>query len=471
MMKNKKIQLIYIICFFLVVSISNLYAQKYSTGMKFDDDAYNKVELKAKLLTRDYTVLPKSASLKQYCPNPGNQGQTGTCVGWSSAWAARTILEAKQKGWTDKTTITNNTFSPNFVYKNIKNPTDVDCQWGSFIHEAMELMRDKGVPKFKDFSQVCPTSIPSNIFTLASSFKIKGYARLFENNASNDFIIQATKKALASGNPVVIGMKCADSFFSAKDYWQPTENPNDNFGGHAMCVMGYDDNKHGGAFEVMNSWGEGWGNEGFIWIPYNTFADFTKYGYEAIAIPSSNPTNTTADLSGEIRFQLSSGGNMNAKYVSNASGLGYYKVQEPYTSGTKFRLYISNNEPAYVYAFGSDLTNEVFKIFPHKEGISAALNYKSNNIALPDEEHFIRMNETTGTDYLCVLYSKEPLDIEDIKAQVAEQSGTFAQKVNTVMKNKLVNTQNTTYSANQIKFSAVSKGKPVVAVIVETEHE
>ena len=45
-------------------------------------------------------------------------------------------------------------------------------------------------------------------------------------------------------------MNCPDSFddLYGKDLWQPFESPYDNYGGHAMCVAGYDDDKYGGAF-------------------------------------------------------------------------------------------------------------------------------------------------------------------------------------------------------------------------------
>jgi hypothetical protein len=443
-----------------------IYAQTYSLGMNFDDEAYKKVEKKAQLLTRDYTILPKSFSLKQYSPTPGNQGQTGTCVGWSSTYAGRTILEAKANGWTDKTVIGQNIFSPGYVYKLIS--TDPSCQNGTYINDAMETLQEKGAPKLKDLPTTCVSSIPANVHSLAAAYKIKGFARLFENDASNAQIIQSTKKSIANGNPVIIGMKCADSFFDAKGAWQPTEDPNLNYGGHAMCVIGYDDTKFGGAFEIQNSWGTTWGNEGYIWIPYNTYADFTKYGYEMIAFPKTAPK--VADLSGEIKYVLSSGEEMKANYTTNVGGLGYYKMQEAYSSGTRFRLYISNNQPAFVYAIGSDLTEKIFNIFPHQAGISAALNYESNNVAIPDEEHFIRMDNTIGTDYLCVLYSKEPLDIENIKTQINQQQGTFAEKVSKVLKSKLVNTANAKYNSNNIKFSAESAGKSLMAVVVEIEH-
>jgi hypothetical protein len=48
-----------------------------------------------------------------------------------------------------------------------------------------------------------------------------------------------------------------------------------SLGGHAICVVGYDDdmkaNGHTGYFEVRNSWGDTWGEGGYCWIPYDFF--------------------------------------------------------------------------------------------------------------------------------------------------------------------------------------------------------
>ena len=46
-----------------------------------------------------------------------------------------------------------------------------------------------------------------------------------------------------------------------------------------MCVVGYDDFKYGGAFEVMNSWGEEFGDDGFIWIKYSDFYKLVQEAY------------------------------------------------------------------------------------------------------------------------------------------------------------------------------------------------
>ena len=42
-----------------------------------------------------------------------------------------------------------------------------------------------------------------------------------------------------------------------------------------------DDNKGGGDFEVMNSWGTDFGVNGFFWISY---ADFTKHVNDCYAL-------------------------------------------------------------------------------------------------------------------------------------------------------------------------------------------
>ncbi|CAE7469958.1 unnamed protein product, partial [Symbiodinium pilosum] len=44
---------------------------------------------------------------------------------------------------------------------------------------------------------------------------------------------------------------------------QPTDQ---QLGGHAVCAVGYDDFKQ--CFIVRNSWGEGWGDKGYFYMPY-----------------------------------------------------------------------------------------------------------------------------------------------------------------------------------------------------------
>jgi hypothetical protein len=89
------------------------------------------------------------------------------------------------------------------------------------------------------------------------------------------------KEALNHEYPVVIGVELRKSFnkeqMKGTGLWKPT-NDEKAEGHHAMCVIGYDDTKFGGSFEVMNSYGADFGDNGFVWIRY---ADFKKYVKEA----------------------------------------------------------------------------------------------------------------------------------------------------------------------------------------------
>jgi C1A family cysteine protease len=64
--------------------------------------------------------------------------------------------------------------------------------------------------------------------------------------------------------------KTADIKALADFCWQG-KLPLENQGPHAICIIGYDNNRYGGAFEIVNSWGSEWGNDGYLWIKYSDF--------------------------------------------------------------------------------------------------------------------------------------------------------------------------------------------------------
>ncbi len=454
----------FLLLFTVFVSIQFSSAQDYGTGLNFNDKKYEAVPKKAPLTRSLYTNIPAAYSLKKYTPTPKSQGQHGTCVGWSTAYAGMTILESIHKNRTDKTSITANTFSPGFVYKQIKNSNDTYCQLGSSIADALNILKTKGVCKYDDMTEVnCPAFISPTIFSKAAKYKIKDYAKIFGMFDSKEFKINAVKKSISQKNPVIIGMNTPKSFYTAKGEWKPTETGSLTYGGHAMCIIGYDDNKYGGAFEIINSWGTQWGNEGYIWISYENFHKFVKYAYEMIDFRTTADNNFT--FSGSIKFIKADGTESPVTYSD-----GIYKLNNPYKSGTLFRLYISNSAPAYVYAFGYDAGKKTFTIFPYAKNISAALNYAKNDVAIPDEDHYIQTDNTTGKDYLCVLYSKNKLDIDDIKSQIENTYGSFKDRVYYVLKNQLISEKLIQFNQKKISFSVKNNKKNIVATIIETVH-
>ncbi len=450
----------------LILISTIIKAQEVGLGLVFDDAKYESSIKKAVLTRSLYSEIPRTYSLKQYAPEPKSQGQYGTCVGWSTAYAGMTILESLSKNRTDKTSTTDNTFSPGFVYKHAKSESDIYCKMGTYIDEALEIMKTKGVCKYTAMTEAnCPSYISPSILTDAAKYKIKDYAKLFDMFESKEFKITAVKKSLSQNNPVIIGMNTPESFYTALGEWTPTESSSLSYGGHAMCVIGYDDDKYGGAFEIMNSWGTQWGNEGFIWISYETFHDFVKYAYEMIEFKTSVNEVKTFSFGGSVKYIKADGTESKAVYNN-----GIYIINEPYKSGSLFRMFISNTQSTYVYAFGFDATGKTFTIFPHSDGISPLLNYSSNSVAIPDEDHYIQTDNTTGKDYMCVLYSKNPLNIELIKKSVENLSGNFEFRIFTHLKEMLVDKINIAFGQENMSFDVKNSSKSVVALIIETEH-
>ena len=88
----------------------------YNMGCEIDQERYDASQVYAALSPSSSKYsLPKAVSLRRFTPTPQNQGEQGSCVGWASAYAARTTLEAATVGGNPNSM----TFSPSFLYNQI----------------------------------------------------------------------------------------------------------------------------------------------------------------------------------------------------------------------------------------------------------------------------------------------------------------------------------------------------------------
>ena len=456
-------------------------------GLLTNEAIYLKVPQATRLTKRSYSNLPTEFSLKKYCPTPKLQ-QFSDCVGWATTYAARTILFAIQNEQTDKFKITEEAFAPSFTYGQIKlNPADNACSQGTYIESGIKLLKNTGSLKFKDFEYVCSPVINTQDFSKASVNKIKNYKRLTEgNNPDKKLMIESIKKSISEKRPVVIALEVYESFQNPENSGSPSDlwsgKKDKKQGKHAIVVVGYDDKKYGGAFELMNSWGTYWGSQGFMWVKYADFAEVTHEAYEMIDSETNNPkpqvTNKTNDLAGSFKIILEDGNEMPLKLGTTATRdftiiqaeKSTYMATKPYVSGTQFRLNFSNQQPAYVYliSYGSS-TKTVSTIFPF-EGFSAYLDYNQNEVTIPNEDYWVQMDNNTGTDYLCILYSKEELDIQSINKQIQEKPGGFNSRLKAVLKDKLVEGADIKFNSDKVSFEAQAKGKSIIPITIEVKH-
>jgi len=466
------------------------YSQEYPRGVLDGvDSTYFELPLKASATRSFYESAPKSFSLKKYAPSPASQGSYGTCTGWAVAYVARTIIESKKNRLVSKDSITKNAFSATYQYRQAS--SKIDCN-GAHTSEVVKSLKSTGSVPAKDFfidkgTTLCPAMpIHHSNDEIAKKYKVQEYATLWKYDYDDKKSkISQVRTSVAEGSPVVISMICPDSFdkVDTTGLWTPIENPTDDTSGrkhgrHALCVVGYDNDKYGGAFEVQNSWGEKWGNKGYCWIKYEDFSSFVYQAYEIMDFESSSPNKQY--LAGSLRlFDLDdekdievklAGKTRNWNVVSPDKGGEYtYKVVPEMKSGSEMRMYLKSEKSAYVYMLGTGEVDEsILTLFP-VDGISPIMNYSGHEIALPSEEHYFKMDSTIGKNQIIIIFSQERLDIKEIKDNMVSANGNKAQKLKNAVGDILIDSKHITFQQDEIKFEVEpnSSGKKAFAMIIE----
>jgi len=462
--------------------VSSILSQ-YATGDNTSEEEFEKILKAAERATRDLTNLPASFSIKKYAPIPLNQGILGTCVAWSSAYAARTISYAIKKNMTNADSLTKYAFSPGYMYYKIKDTGDNDCKKGSSILTAMTVMTSEGAMLKNEGLVDCTLHIPENEATQkAAPYKIKTFLSLVQKRDSitkNEII--KIKKSLTEKKPVVFSLKIDDRFekLAETGFW----SPEDDFvpaARHAMCIVGYDDRIGGGAFEVINSWSTKWGNKGFFWI---TYKQMMKYGSYAIELMDYEIGKTT--LSGNIEFvKLTDAGTdiplgatrkkMTAAglIVKGTQKIDYslYKLKEILKGGDQFKMKFSTNTPSFIYVFAEDDKNKISRLFPYPRTISAAINQTNATYYLPSEFDHARLDIAPGKENFCILYSKSEIDFENLLEYIETTKVSLYQAVKNKLGTRLVDQKKVKFTDDRISFEVPSDDKSVLCFFVEMNH-
>lgn len=388
----------------------------FATGASFDQQLYDAVEVYEPLSDNVRNPLPERVTLEKYAPRRLNQGQQGSCVGWGAGYAARTILYCRA---TDSDPDAS-AFSPSFTYNQIKLP---GCQ-GSYIERAMDNLKSVGalpLDRFAYSDEDCNRQPDRLQIQEASSYKIKGAQRLTKSGDDYKVDLLAIKQNLAQGAPVVVGMMVGKSFMQdmmGQKLWVPSREDYSmsGFGGHCMCVIGYDDYFEGGAFQIMNSWGEEWGEQGVAWVRYRDFDYFTKEAYGLYPMGEGRKF-APDEFEASIGIVLNEGEERIPLEVSSGNSCSTVSKIRP---GSKFKMEVTNNIECYTYIFGQESDGSVYTLFPYTRkhspycGITGARLFPKDHSLWPDS--------IGSRDRMVVLLSKVPVDYKQIEAALNQET-------------------------------------------------
>jgi hypothetical protein len=457
-------------------------AVQLATGGYLDPRQFEKARI-YESLSDDSTKnpLPEAVNLQKFAPGVGDQGHQGSCVAWSSAYGARTIAEAARTG-EDPNSLK---YSPSFLYNQIGLQ---NCD-GSYIERAMEFMTRSGSVPYADFpysDQDCSKQPDQHLLEEARQHRMRGFNRLTPGDRNNVIDLHAIKENLSQGAPVVIGMMVGGSYMNSmmgQDVWNPTGDDRSlmGFGGHAQCVVGYDDRKYGGAFLIMNSWGPSWGNNGFAWVRYPDFRYFVReaYGLEPMERTGAAAAAPFACEIGLVQVHYEGPKTISGDYLPlQVKNENVFETISPVKMGTRFKMEVKNSTECYVYVFGKETDGSSYTLFPYPQTDDPTKTKYSPFCGITGYRLFPKgkslMPDSIGTrDEMAVVVSRQPLDWFTLNKKIsANPRQDFGARINAALGTQLITDVKFKSSAKgNMQFTVEGEKNSVVATIVEISKQ
>jgi C1A family cysteine protease len=213
--------------------------------------------------------------LRSYASPIRNQGNMGSCTAFAGTGLMEIVTNIKGAKAAGKKV---KHFSPLFFYyaerkqmeesgdtpKATKNDTGASSGLAATTATKIGCVPEEMAP-YKDGKAGIAFDATPAMYEAAKAYTFGAKKRINT--------IQGMKAALAAKHPFVFGIVLYKSQMTkevAASGMLPLPPKGDEVvGGHAVCCVGYDDAKQ--AFIVRNSWGEGWGDKGYFYMPYEFF--------------------------------------------------------------------------------------------------------------------------------------------------------------------------------------------------------
>jgi C1A family cysteine protease len=230
-------------------------------------------------ISRPVKEIPATVDLKKWCSPIEDQNNLGSCTANAGVGLVE-YFECKAFGkHVDASRL--------FLYKTTRRLMGLKGDSGAELRTTMAAMVLFGVPpekywpytdKTHDFDKEPDTFC----YACAENYKSIQYLRLDHPSSSKNEILDRIKTNLAAGLPSMFGFTVYNSIEQTMDNYGKIPFPcggEQMEGGHAIVAVGYNDRMKikndncgtstTGALLIRNSWGTGWGNKGYGWLPYD----------------------------------------------------------------------------------------------------------------------------------------------------------------------------------------------------------
>jgi len=190
-------------------------------------------------------TLPVQTNNREYMLKARDQGNQGACAAFAGA-GMQQYKDTKEINLSEY-------LSPQFIYNNREDLNEE----GMYNRDLMKIIQKQGVCLEKLY--------PYNTFKPPTIGAVENALNHRHNNYAQVETLEELKAALYIKGPCVIAVPVYN--FTTRMWYQ---RPGDNFlGGHDMLAVDYDDNER--VIYILNSWGDDFGEEGYIKMSYDDF--------------------------------------------------------------------------------------------------------------------------------------------------------------------------------------------------------
>lgn len=229
----------------------------------------------------DSATVQQAVDLRKFASEIGDQGQTSRCMAFAWTHAMELIANMHGKPFPR--------LCPNFtMYQLQRLQGDArDWAWAQRGGEgacggvrAGRSLLEHGTCRKQLWPDEAkrPTVDEPQLDRDAKAYRLTGKPFAVE--------VEELKQVLSAGCPVQISMTTGDAFgdIGRDGVIKVAENPKGDHGWHAMLCVGY----LGNHFIIKNSWGKGWGDQGYCYAPRRILDQLkARDGLEMIAIGTS----------------------------------------------------------------------------------------------------------------------------------------------------------------------------------------
>lgn len=217
-------------------------------------------------------VIPPEVDLSEFDSPIEDQETTGACTACAAAGLVEHMERRTYGAYIDH--------SRKFIYKTSRQLIDLTGDVGCSVSATLGSLVIFGSPpeKYWPWSKGIDDQPTAFAHGLAQNYQGTSYVNLSKAGTTPAQILYDMKVNLTAGLPVIFGFTMYSSISSCGDGYIKYPLPGETSGeGHCVLAVGFNDTiqiNNGsytsvGAFYIKNSWGTGWGIDGYGWFPYD----------------------------------------------------------------------------------------------------------------------------------------------------------------------------------------------------------